>query len=330
MIPPLVIVHHPDSILHLTGKGHPECPDRYTAVITALRGQKFLKEHNFLLATKAELSSILKCHSQGYVDLVIAECAQLKRLKIPQAVSTLSSGDVQICADSYDAALLAAGAGILAVDAVMQRQARTALSIMRPPGHHATGTQGMGFCLFNNAAIAARHAQKTYGIKNVLIVDWDVHHGNGTQAIFYADPSVFYFSTHQEGIYPGTGKKEETGMQNIYNCPIAGGKDSRLNVLQAYAEDLSHAMEQFKPELVIISAGFDAHHADPLGGYDACGGFNLVTEDFATLTYAVQKIANKHSGGKIVSLLEGGYNLQALAESVCAHAEALSHSNMAP
>ncbi len=182
---------------------------------------------------------------------------------------------------------------------------------------------------FNNIAIAARYAQAYYGIKNALIVDWDVHHGNGTQEIFYNDPSVFYFSTHQEGIYPGTGKKEEIGAGNIYNCPIPGGKNSRLKVLKAYKDDLVRAMNVFKPELVLISAGFDAHHADPLGGYDAHrgtpeGGFDLLTEDFATLTQIVQKIAEKHCQGKIVSILEGGYNLKALAESVCAHAETLS------
>ncbi len=327
---PLTIIHHPECILHLTGQGHPECPERYTAVMHELQKQEYMQEASLsLLAKKASFADILRCHSQSYVNRVKAECEYLKMLNIPQAISMLSTGDVQICSNSYEIALLAAGAGLLAVDTVMQKKSKSAFCAMRPPGHHATTSLGMGFCLFNNIAIAARYAQAIYGIKKVLIVDWDVHHGNGTQDIFYNDPSVFYFSTHQEGIYPGTGKKEEIGAGNIYNCPIHGGKNSRLKVLQVFEDDLTKAMDLFKPELVLISAGFDAHHADPLGGSDAHkgfpqGGFDLTTEDFATLTQIVQKIAEKHCKGKIVSMLEGGYNLKALAESVCAHTKVLS------
>ncbi|MBA3603465.1 MAG: histone deacetylase [Parachlamydiaceae bacterium] len=327
---PLTIIHHPECILHLTGQGHPECPERYIAVINELQNQGYLQEASFnLLAKKASNADILRCHSQIYVNRVKAECEYLRMLNIPEATSMLSTGDVQICSNSFEIALLAAGAGLLAVDKVMQEKSKTAFCAMRPPGHHATTSQGMGFCLFNNIAIAARYAQATYNVKKVLIVDWDVHHGNGTQEIFYNDPSVFYFSTHQEGIYPGTGKKEDIGAGNIYNCPISGGKNSRLEVLKAYEDDLANAMLLFKPELVLISAGFDAHHTDPLGGYDAhCGtpqaGFDLITQDFTTLTEIVQKIAKKHCQGKIVSILEGGYNLKALAESVRAHTKILS------
>ncbi len=319
---PLMIIYHPDCVLHLTGIAHPENPNRYSAIMEGLQTQGFLQDTS-LLAKKASIEDILRCHSQDYINLVFEECKFLEMLKIPEATSMLSTGDVIICAQSYDIALLAAGAGIIAIDCVMKGMSRAALSVMRPPGHHATRSQGMGFCLFNHIAIAARYAQKAYGIKKVAIIDWDVHHGNGTQEIFYNDPSVFYFSTHQEGIYPGTGRKEEKGVGNICNCPIRGGKNSRLKVLKAYEEDLCAVMESFKPELILISAGFDAHHADPLGGYDTGGGLDLTTEDFATLTRIVQKIAYKHSDGKIVSLLEGGYHLKALAESVCSHANIL-------
>jgi acetoin utilization deacetylase AcuC-like enzyme len=312
---PLTIIHHPDCILHLTGQGHPECPARYTAIIHRLQENGYLQDS--ILAKKASMTDLLRCHSAAYVDLVKAECEYLKMLDIPEATSMLSTGDVKICSNSYEIALLAAGAGVLAVDTVMQGSSKTAFCAMRPPGHHATSNQGMGFCLFNNIAIAARYAQAIYKIKKVLILDWDVHHGNGTQEIFYNDPSVFYFSTHLEDIYPGTGTKDEIGVANIYNCPIPGGKDSRLMVLKAFEDDLVQLMEFFKPELILISAGFDAHHADPLGGFD------LTTDDFTTLTKTVKKIAEQHCQGKIISMLEGGYNLEALAESVCAHVEVL-------
>lgn len=313
----LVIIYHPDFKLHLTGEGHPECVERMDVILDGLQQQGLMHAENRMLAEPVPLSAVSSCHQESYIDLVHKECLRVKQKGIPPGHCMLSTGDVFISPNSYAVALLAAGAGIVAVDQVMKGLTRTAFCVIRPPGHHATSSQGMGFCFFNNAAIAARYAQKTFGIKRVLIVDWDVHHGNGTQEIFYSDPSVFYFSTHQDGIYPGTGHRQEVGVGNILNFPIAGGKNSRLQVLKAFEEDLPLAMERFKPELVLISAGFDGHKKDPLGGFD------LETKDFARLTVVVQKIASQYCQGRIVSLLEGGYNLEALAESVCAHVHVL-------
>lgn len=311
---PLSIVYHPHFIMHLTGKGHPESPMRYTSVIDELTRQGLMTNDNSLLAKEAPLSAILRCHPQSYIDLVKNEC---QKLKVGPGSTFLSTGDAKISPDSFEVALLAAGAGLIAIDAVMQNTTKTAFCVVRPPGHHATSTQGMGFCLFNNVAIAARYAQDTYHVKKVLIADWDVHHGNGTQEIFYSDPSVFYFSTHQEGIYPETGKREEIGVGNICNLPIQGGVGSRISVLKAYEEDLFAAMEIFTPDLILLSAGFDAHQDDPIGGMD------LQTEDFTALTKSIKKIANKHCEGRIISFLEGGYNLEALAASTCAHVREL-------
>lgn len=316
---PLVIIYHPDFKLHLTGEGHPECIERMSVILEALKKQGLMHSENSILAKSAPLSMVSYCHSSDYIDLVRRECLWVQQRNVPSGHHMLSTGDVFISPDSYSVALLAVGAGMVAVDQVMQGHAQTAFCVIRPPGHHATTSQGMGFCLFNNVAIAARYAQRTFHLNKILIVDWDVHHGNGTQEIFYSDPSVFYFSTHQGGIYPGTGQRNEIGAANILNCPIAGGKNSRLHILKAFEEELPLAMERFKPELIIISAGFDAHKMDPLGGFD------LETEDFAKLTAVVQKISNQYCQGKIVSLLEGGYNLEALAASASAHACALSN-----
>ncbi|MGZ3633508.1 MAG: histone deacetylase family protein [Parachlamydiaceae bacterium] len=307
---PYALVFHPDFSLHLTGRGHPESPDRYKAIVKALQAQNLWHNALQLQAKQAPFLTTLACHDAQYIEKVQIECAQ-------STLNQLSTGDVQICSQSYEVALLAAGAGIKALYAIFEGKTNQAFCIVRPPGHHATISQGMGFCLFNNVAIAARYAQKTFGIKKVLIADWDVHHGNGTQDIFYRDPSVFYFSTHQEGIYPGTGTCDEKGVGNIYNYPIQSTPNARIELLRAYEETLPYLMEEFKPDLILVSAGFDAHEADPLGG------LNLKTEDFGKLTKAIQKLAEKHCEGKWISFLEGGYNLEALTASVCAHVAAL-------
>jgi acetoin utilization deacetylase AcuC-like enzyme len=221
---------------------------------------------------------------------------------------------------SSDVARKAAGTAIDAVEQVIAGPYRRALCLIRPPGHHALAASPMGFCLFNNAAVAARHAVECLGLARVLIVDWDVHHGNGTQDVFYSDGRVHFFSAHRAPFYPGTGAVEETGtgpgLGAIFNLPLRFGI-SRREFIEGFRTMLERAASRAKPELILISAGFDAHRADPVGS------LGLETEDFVTLTRLVSGCAEEFCAGKIVSLLEGGYNLQALAESVQAHAEEL-------
>jgi len=233
----------------------------------------------------------------------------------------LSTGDTIISPRSLDVALHAAGAALNAVDAVATRKVRNAFCIVRPPGHHATPDRGMGFCIFNNVAIAARYAQHKHGVGRVLIADWDVHHGNGTQDIFYADGTVFFFSTHQSPWYPGTGAADETGYDAgegwTMNCPFPAGS-GRREILGAFQEKLIAAAERVRPELVLISAGFDSRAGDPLGQ------FLLTDTDFQDLTNVMLEIADKHAGGRVVSLLEGGYNLSGLASGVRSHVTAMA------
>jgi acetoin utilization deacetylase AcuC-like enzyme len=293
---------------HNTGPRHPERPERFDAVLNAVDDLGLLRldpRH----ATEDELSL---CHSVPYIRLVERE--------VMAGFHELSTGDTIISQRSLDAALRATGGALNAVDSVMSGQAQNAFCLGRPPGHHATPTRGMGFCLFNTVAIAARYAQKRYGDSRALIADWDVHHGNGTQDIFYSDGTVFFFSTHQHPWYPGTGAAEETGdgpgHGSTMNCPFPAGS-GRKEILGAFQERLLPAAEKFKPDLVLISAGFDSRIGDPLGN------FLLTDDDFTDLTRVMREIADKHSHGRIVSVLEGGYSLEGLAAGVRAHVQAL-------
>lgn len=310
------------SLKHLTGWGHPESPARYSAISHALGISGLNNLENILKPRAATTEELLLCHTPDYLETVNDDFKKVEALGILDGQYCLSTGDVQICPASLEVALMAVGSVLVAVDAVMEGKADNVFSLMRPPGHHACRNRGMGFCLFNNIAIGARYAQKKYGIKKILIVDWDVHHGNGTQDIFDDDPSIFYFSTHQELIYPGTGAAEDQGLGAAegtkMNFPIAPGASSREEVLKAFRGPLLAAMKSFKPEFIMISAGFDAHHADPLGG------FNLTEEDFGELTRIVLGLADDYAEGRLVSVLEGGYNLEALAASAVAHVKALN------
>lgn len=314
------IIHHQAFLEHLTGRGHPESPARYQAVIDALKSHQLLTVENDITPQPASTKSILLCHSPQYLEVLTRDIAKTSNEDGIKGEFTLSTGDVQICPNSLNAALLAVGAVLKACDVVMQGESATAFCPIRPPGHHATSDKGMGFCIFNNVAIGARYAINMYGIRRVLIVDWDVHHGNGTQEIFYDDPQVFYFSTHQSGNYPGTGHADEIGCGNIFNCPIPGGYGSRLAVLSAFRRKLTEAMEKFKPQLIFISAGFDGHFADPLGGFD------LNSDDFGELTRIMRTIAKKYASDRLISVLEGGYDLNALAESAVMHVKNLHQS----
>ncbi len=294
---------------HHTGPRHPERPARFDAALDALEGLDLLKLEP-RLATEDELSL---CHSLPYIRLVERE--------VMTGFHELSTGDTIISARSLDAALRATGGALNAIDAVMTGQAQNAFCIVRPPGHHATPIRGMGFCLFNTIAIAARYAQRKYGLHRVMIADWDVHHGNGTQDIFYSDGTVFFFSTHQHPWYPGTGAPDETGegpgLGTTLNCPFPAGS-GRKEILGAFQEKLMPAAQSFKPDLVLISAGFDSRIGDPLGN------FMLTDTDFADLTRVMREIANKHAGGRLASVLEGGYSLEGLAAGVRAHVQALA------
>ncbi len=298
---------------HVTGHGHPERPERYDAVAHAL--DSALKEPGLTrisprLATEDEVAA---CHSREYIRTV--------RRDVAAGLPALSTGDTAIGPRSYEVALLAAGGMLNAVDAVVTRKARNAFCVVRPPGHHATPNRGMGFCVFNSVAIAARYAQKRHGLGRVLIADWDVHHGNGTQDIFYRDGTVFFFSTHQSPWYPGTGRADETGegpgKGSTRNCPFPAGA-GKEQILGVFRSVLKPAADDFKPDLVLLSAGFDSRRGDPLGR------FNLIDPDFAELTTLMMEIADKHAGGRVVSVLEGGYNLDGVARASAAHVAALN------
>lgn len=293
---------------HLTPPGHPECPQRFDAALAGVAGLDLQR----LDARQAIEDEVMLCHTRQYFDIVKREVAA--------GFGDLSTGDTQICAASLEVALHATGAVLNAVDAVFTKAADNAFCIVRPPGHHANSIRGMGFCLFNSIALGARYAQRKYGAERVLIADWDVHHGNGTQDIFYEDGSVFFFSTHQYPWYPGTGSADETGVGagegTTLNCPFPAGA-GRNEIVKAFRELLQPAAARFKPDLVLISAGFDSRAGDPLGH------FLLSDSDFADLTKIMLEIAGEHAGGRLVSVLEGGYNLKGLESAVRAHVQGL-------
>ena len=311
------IVTSPAYLQHRTGIGHPECPERAQMIELILKKTNLLGAENKLDPRLASEDDLLLCHTKEYIELVKKEAEQCGK-----DCAFLTTGDVVISQDSFKVARLAVGAALTAVDAVMSKKAKNVFCVVRPPGHHACSNSGMGFCLFNNVAIAARYVQAHYKLKRVLIVDWDVHHGNGTQEIFETDPSVFYFSTHQKGIYPGTGHENDRGTGiakgTKLNYPIAAGPQSKEELFKAFTEGLIPAMETFRPEFVFISCGFDAHQEDPLGG------FSLSDNDFFELTNIVKDIAQKYANGRLVSVLEGGYNLRAIAQASVRHVQALS------
>jgi acetoin utilization deacetylase AcuC-like enzyme len=297
---------------HLRGRAHPERPERFDAVIDALRQAGSMDRMLHLGPRSAVEEELLLCHTPAYL--------RAARLDVEEGRHYLSTGDTDIDGRSWDAAVRAAGGVLNAVDAVAAGRARNAFCVARPPGHHATASRGMGFCVLNNVALAARYAQRQHGVERVLIVDWDVHHGNGTQDIFYSDPSVFFFSTHQWPLYPGTGRADETGdgpgQGTTMNFPFPAGS-GRKQILGAVEDSLMPAADRFRPGLVLISAGFDSRIGDPLGR------FTLTDGDFTDLTRRVMEIADRHAGGRVVSMLEGGYNLQGLASAAAAHVDAL-------
>jgi acetoin utilization deacetylase AcuC-like enzyme len=303
----------PAMLAHQPPAGHPETATRASAAMDAIRSFEQGGTVSIGSPRRGTEDDLLLVHRPAYVKLVRNEIAAGRR--------RLSTGDTDVSSGSLTAALTAAGAVVTAVDAVMRGKMRNAFCVVRPPGHHASAVRGMGFCIFNNTAIGARYAQRTHGVERVLIADWDVHHGNGTQDVFWSDGSVLFFDTHQHPWYPGTGLQHENGDGKgrglIINRPFAAGA-GRGEILTAFREVLVEAAERFKPQLVMISAGFDSRRGDPLGG------FTLTDTDFADLTDIVLGIARQHAAGRLVSVLEGGYSPDGLARAVSAHVGRLS------
>jgi acetoin utilization deacetylase AcuC-like enzyme len=301
---------------HETGLGHQDSPHRYEVLSKRLHVEGIVDACVRLPPVLADEAVITLCHDRLYLETVKEDIAAGR--------GQLSTGSTAICARSLECALYAAGGAMVAVDAVMSGRLCNAFCAVRPGGHHATRVRGMGFCIFNTEAIAARYAQRAHGVDKVLIVDWDVHHGNGTQDIFYEDGSVFYFSTHQSHWYPHTGKAAEIGRGfgkgTTLNCPFLAGA-GRSKILGAIRDKLVPAAERFKPELVIIAAGFDSRVDDPLGR------FLLEDDDFADLTRIVMDIADSTAGGRIISILAGGYNPEGLASAASSHLRVLTGMN---
>jgi acetoin utilization deacetylase AcuC-like enzyme len=298
---------HPACLQHDPGPGHPESPARLRAVLAALDRDRFAALDR-VEAPRAGVAALERVHDRAHVARILA-CA-------PAEGTVRLDEDTLMSPASAEAALRAAGAVLAAVDAVLEERAGRAFCAVRPPGHHATADQAMGFCLFNNVAVGAAHALAAHGVGRVAIADFDVHHGNGTQDIFAREPRVLFVSSHQSPLYPGSGGADETGTGNLLNAPLPAGTASAA-FRQAWEERLLPRLDAFRPELLLVSAGFDAHRADPLAELE------LATDDYAWLTLRLVEIARTHAGGRVVSTLEGGYDLAALGASAAAHVAAL-------
>lgn len=311
-MPTTAFLYDPVFLRHQTGWTHPEKRQRLVAIVEHLKEVGLWDQLLHPPVSPAPIETLLAVHTPDYVDQ-IRKASEARKLFKPDEVTVGSLG-------TYVAALMAAGSVLNAVDAVMQRQARNAFCAVRPPGHHALPDRAMGFCFFNNIAIGARYLQRRHGLNRIAIVDWDIHHGNGTQAAFYADPSVLYISLHQESIYPGSGYSSETGegpgQGFTLNRPMpAGATDSDYRLI--FANDVIPALDRFHPEFILISAGFDGHQDDNLASAALTG------QGFGELTRLITGVADKTCNGRLVSVLEGGYNLAGLAASVETHMRVL-------
>lgn len=307
---PTLLFTHPACLEHDTGDYHPECADRLRVVLQALEGEEFMMLHREA-APKATTEQLLRAHTTDHLDFIH------DNLPTTPGEQAHLDPDTVVVVGSWEAALRSAGAAVAAVDAVLKGECRNAFCAVRPPGHHAESQAVMGFCLFNNVAVGALHAQAAHGLKRVAVFDFDVHHGNGTQDIFFNNPGLFYCSTHQDESFPGTGFPQETGCaNNILNVPLPPGSGSEP-WRQAVADMILPAIRAFKPELIMISAGFDAHASDPMAH------MRLTTEDFNWVTHQLCDLAREVCDQRIVSVMEGGYDLRALALSVAAHVRGL-------
>jgi acetoin utilization deacetylase AcuC-like enzyme len=308
----LGFIYHPDFLKHDTGIGHPERPQRLESLVQHLLTTSLWGQLSHLRPELAPIDVVHAVHPERYTSMIKSRCQVGEHI--------LDEGDTHVSKESYDVALLAAGSIIKGVDEVMTGNLDRAFCAVRPPGHHAGSSTAMGFCLLNNIAIGARYAQRKHGIKRIAIVDWDVHHGNGTQEIFYADSTVLYVSLHQYPYYPGTGSAGERGTGAgegfTVNCPMGAGSVDK-DYLDAFQTNILPALNDFRPEFLFISAGFDAHKDDPLAG------INLTEESFGQMTELLLDATRESCEGRVVSVLEGGYNLQALARSSAVHLQAM-------
>ncbi len=307
------ILYDPRFLEHDTGQGHPERPARLSHAIETLRRQPWFGELVAVEARACERRWLETIHDSDYIERTRRACQV--------GEDYIDSPDVMVSRSSWDVAVLAAGGALSIADAVVSGRVDNGFALCRPPGHHAEHATALGFCLFNSVAVTARYLQQHHGLDKILILDWDVHHGNGTQHSFEADPSVFYMSLHQYPHYPGTGARSENGSGSgrgaTLNCPMSAGSGD-AEYREAFEEYILPAANDFKPDAVLLSAGFDAHTADPLGS------INLSTDFYRWMTGRMLEVADRHCDGRLVSLLEGGYDLNALAACVSAHLESLS------
>jgi acetoin utilization deacetylase AcuC-like enzyme len=310
-----LLLTHPACLDHLTPPGHPERPDRLRAINQVLGEERF----NSLVrgeAPEGDLDSVALCHGEHYIT-------ELRHVA-PTSGLVYIDGDTSMSPGTWEAVMRGVGGAVAATDAIMTGQHSNAFVAVRPPGHHAEKSTPMGFCFFDNAAIAARHAQRKYGIARAAVIDFDVHHGNGTQDIFWSDKTVMYCSTHQMPLFPGTGARGERGEHDtVVNAPLRP-EDGSAQFRAAFENAILPELQKFAPELIIISAGFDAHMRDPLAS------INLRAEDFGWVTKKLMDVADQSAGGRVVSVLEGGYDLQGLSESVAAHVTALMGTTPKP
>ena len=305
----MIIYTHEDCLKKFNGNNHPERKERLTSILKSIKSSNLRAV--FKEAPLADLEIVSLVHPKKHIEQIFNN--------IPQegvvGVEKEPYADTMLCSNSKNAILRSCGAGIAAVNNLMNKNER-AFCAVRPPGHHAETIRANGFCFINNVAVAARYLQKQYKVNKVAIIDFDVHHGNGTQEIFYKDQSVMYGSSHEFPLFPGTGAENETGVGNIFNATLKAGTTSK-NFMQIFDQKVLKPTDKFKPEVILISAGFDAHKRDPLAN------INLESEDFFKITKNIVDIANTHSNGRVISFLEGGYDLQALTESITEHLNAL-------
>ena len=302
-------------IEHDTGPGHPECGERITSSLRFLNQQKWFNDLKQIQSKYANKEQILTVHDYAYLKRAEEVCLS--------GNAYLDSMDVTVCRDSYDIATLAAGSAIEMADHLVTGEIDNGFALLRPPGHHAENGMALGFCIFNNIAIVARHLQQQHRLDKIAIVDWDVHHGNGTQHLFEEDPSVLYISTHQFPYYPGTGNYNEVGIGKgtgaTLNCPLVAGAGD-IDYQTVFQKQILPKLDEFKPECLLISAGFDAHQADPLAQ------MQLTDECYSWMTEQLMDVANRHCNGRILSLLEGGYDLEALPRCIALHIETLQNN----